>query len=69
MKDIIQLLSFSRINQAADWLSILKWKEEISTKITISEKEQLSILIDNLSAYGAPHLYGFRENMIIRCMR
>jgi tetratricopeptide (TPR) repeat protein len=59
--DIIQLLSFSRINQAADWLSILKWKEEISTKITISEKEQLSILIDNLSVYGAPHLYGFSE--------
>ncbi|MDU0994302.1 MAG: hypothetical protein E7A54_15195 [Morganella morganii] len=59
--DIIPLLSFSRINQAADWLSILKWKEDISARITISERAQLSSLIDNLSAYGAPHLYGFRE--------
>jgi tetratricopeptide (TPR) repeat protein len=59
--DIIPLLSFSRINQAADWLSILKWKEDISTRITISERVKLSSLIDNLSAYGAPHLYGFRE--------
>lgn len=59
--DIIKLLSFSRINQSADWLSILKWKEDISTRITVSENEQLSILIDHLSAYGAPHLYGFRE--------
>lgn len=61
VKDIIPLLSFSRINQAADWLSILKWKEDISTRITTSEGAQLSSLIDNLSAYGAPHLYGFRE--------
>lgn len=61
VKDIIHLLSFSRINQAADWLSILKWKEDISTRITTSEEAQLSSLIDNLSAYGAPHLYGFRE--------
>ncbi|MFJ5398381.1 hypothetical protein [Pectobacterium sp. CHL-2024] len=60
-KDIIPLLSFSRINQATDWLSILRWKEDISTMISISERAQLSILIDNLSAYGAPHLYGFRE--------
>jgi tetratricopeptide (TPR) repeat protein len=59
--DIIPLLSFSRINQAADWLSILKWREDISGRISISEREKLSNLIDNLSTYGAPHLYGFRE--------
>ncbi|MEI7196423.1 hypothetical protein WCT81_11895 [Pectobacterium versatile] len=59
--DIIPLLSFSRINQAADWLSILKWQEDISNRISIDERSQLSKLIDNLSAYGAPHLYGFRE--------
>nr|WP_314508582.1 hypothetical protein [uncultured Pantoea sp.] len=61
VSDIIPLLSFSRINQAADWLSILKWKEDISTKISSCERIQLSNLIDNLAAYGAPHLYGFRE--------
>lgn len=59
--DIIPLLSFSRINQAADWLSILKWKDDISQIISSDENEQLSDMIDKLSAYGAPHLYGFSE--------
>lgn len=59
--DIIPLLALSRINQSADWLSLLKWKEDISSIISHDELVQLSESIDRLADYGAPHLYGFAE--------
>lgn len=60
-EDIIPLLALSRVNQSTDWLSILKWKEDISSIVSHNELMQLSETIDRLASYGAPHLYGFAE--------
>lgn len=60
-EDIIPLLALSRVNQSTDWLSILKWKEDISSIVSHDELMQLSETIDRLASYGAPHLYGFAE--------
>lgn len=60
-EDIIPLLALSRVNQSSDWLSILKWKEDISSIVSHDELMKLSETIERLASYGAPHLYGFAE--------
>jgi tetratricopeptide (TPR) repeat protein len=53
----------ARGNAMGDWLSILRWETGAHENPLIPKalKEDLSSILHSVRAFGAPHLYGFRE--------
>ncbi len=61
--NIIDGLVFSKINVFSDWLSILEWYKNVTNDKDISEtiKNELEVILNKLTRFGAPILYGFHE--------
>ncbi|TIO04395.1 hypothetical protein [Mesorhizobium sp.] len=61
--DILKPLVSVRCNALGDWLSILDWAAAIAKRPDLPEKERLAlqVAVRRLGAFGAPHLYGYRE--------
>lgn len=60
---ILNIISFIRSTLSSDWLYILEWSDEIylNTEVSSEEKEELKDIVSNLTNFGAPFLYGYRE--------
>lgn len=61
--DVLLPLLAVRGNAMGDWLTILSWASKVARSRLASESliERLNRILLQISAVGAPHLYGFRE--------
>jgi tetratricopeptide (TPR) repeat protein len=60
---VLKILSFIRSTLTSDWLYILEWSDEIyaNNDILNKEKDELKDIINKLTNFGAPFLFGYRE--------
>jgi len=60
---ILTIISFIRSTLVSDWLYILNWSNYVyeNTKISTTEKNKLKDILNKLTNFGAPFLYGLRE--------
>lgn len=61
VSDVISIIAFTRQNQASDWIHILNWASEISSKLTLADKTELDVVLNRMANFGVPFLFGYRE--------